>query len=382
MHIAIGYNTSHYVWILRANLLRTLLAAGHKITVVAPRDAYTSKLLSLGVGYIEVSMRMNRNPFTDLWLMLRLRVALGRINPQIYLGFTAKPNIYGSLAARSLGIPVVNNIAGLGSSFSSRWLMTFIMSGLYRIALKRSALVFFQNTDDRKLFVDHAILPAGAKIDLLPGSGVDLLHFRPALLPSHHEIGPKFLFVGRLLWEKGVGEFVAAARLISKRFPQARFHIMGSLDVDNVGAVPPAQVQSWQQEGIVTYLGFVEDVRLPIADADCVVLPSYYREGTPRSLLEAGAMARPIITTDSVGCRDTVEDGVSGFLCRPRSPESLAEKMAAFCEMSPEARYRMGLAGRARMESSYDEAIVLNKYLAAITTLSRANLAQPTVLPP
>lgn len=377
MHIAIGYNTSHYVWILRANLLRTLLAAGHKITVVAPRDAYTPKLLALGVEYVEVSMRMNRNPFSDLWLMLKLRVALGRINPQIYLGFTAKPNIYGSLAAQSLGIPVVNNVTGLGSSFASSGLMARIMLVLYRIALRRSALVFFQNTDDRKLFVDQAILSAGANIDILPGSGVDLGHFRPAPLPSSNESGPEFLFIGRLIWAKGAGEFVEAARLVRRRFPQARFVMMGSLDVENIGAVPAANVQSWRNEGIITYLGFVEDIRSTIANADCVVLPSY-REGTPRSLLEAAAMARPIITTDAVGCRDTIEDGVSGFLCRPRSPESLAEKMAAFCEMAPEARHKMGLAGRARMESSYDEAVVLDKYLSAVTTLSLANSGQPT----
>lgn len=369
-HVAISYNTSHYGF-MRANLLRAFLAAGHQVTVIAPRDAYTSKLLALGVGHVEVPMRMNRNPLTDVWLMLRLRAALRRINPSIYLGYTAKPNIYGSLAAQSLGIPVVNNIAGLGSTFGSQGLMVQIMSRLYRIALKRSALVFFQNTDDRDLFLDREILPVGANVDLLPGSGVDLSHFSPLPLPSPIESGPQFLFIARLLWDKGVGEFVAAARLIRQRYPQARFAVMGSLDNDNPGAVPAAQVQSWQEEGIIEHLGFVEDIRLPMAEADCVTLPSYYREGTPRSLLEAGAMGRPIITTDSVGCRDTVEDGVSGFLCTPRSPESLAEKMAAFCEMTPETRRAMGLAGRARMESSFDEAIVLDKYLAAVETLSR-----------
>jgi glycosyltransferase involved in cell wall biosynthesis len=371
-HVVVGYNTSHYVWILRVNLLRALMAAGHRVTVVAPYDNYTAKLLALGVRHVEVPMRMNRNPLTDLRLLLRFRAVLRRIDPDIYLGYTAKPNIYGSLAAQSLGIPVVNNIAGLGSTFGNLGLMARIMSWLYRIALKRSALVFFQNTDDRELFLGQAILPAGANIDLLPGSGVDLAHFRPAPLPSCLNSGPQFLFVARLMWEKGVGEFVAAARLIRQLFPQARFVIMGSLDNENHGAVPLAQVQSWQREGIISHLGFVEDIRLPMAEADCVVLPSYYREGTPRSLLEAGAMARPIITTDSVGCRDAVEDGVSGFLCLPRSPESLAEKMAAFCRMTPETRHAMGVAGRARMEQRFDETIVLHKYLAAVATLSRA----------
>ncbi|SLN59038.1 N, N'-diacetylbacillosaminyl-diphospho-undecaprenol alpha-1,3-N-acetylgalactosaminyltransferase [Roseovarius albus] len=371
-HVAIGYNTSHYVWMLRANLVRAFIAAGHRVTIIAPRDKYTPKLEAMGAHHVHVPMLMNRNPFSDLQLMYRLKAALRQVQPDIYLGYTAKPNIYGSMAAHSLNIPVVNNIAGLGVGFAEAGMMARIMKVLYRLSLRKSALVFFQNTDDVTLFRDHNILTNQANIDVLPGSGVDLTSFQSTSANPDTGNAPLFLFIARLLWAKGVAEFVDAAHMTRKHFPNTQFEMMGSIDNNNPAAVPRSQVDTWNKEGVVRHLGFVEDVRGKMAEADCVVLPSYYREGTPRSLLEAGAMARPIITTDSVGCRDTVDDGISGFICTPRSAEDLADKMIRFCEMSFDERAAMGQAGRAKMVNTFDETIVIDKYLEAISTLSRA----------
>jgi glycosyltransferase involved in cell wall biosynthesis len=377
-YVAIGYNTSHHVWIARRNMIQALIAQGHKVTLFAPRDAHTHKIEMLGLRFVEVPMRMNKNPFSDLVLAFRFWRAMRQERPDIFLGYTAKPNIYGTIAARALNIPVVNNIAGLGSTFAQDGLMARIMLVLYRLALNHSGRIFFQNQDDRKLFIDRGILTPKSDIVVLPGSGVDLEHFQPVALPASTAGKIRFLFVARLLWEKGVGEFIEAARIIRLRHPLVEFQMLGGIDNDNPTAVTPEQVRQWQEEGIVTHLGFHEDIRIPVAAADCVVLPSYYREGTPRSLLEAAAMARPIITTDAVGCRDTVDDNISGFLCPPRDAESLADRMQAMIDLPLQERVAMGLAGRRKMEKQFDEKIVLNNYLSAIAELGSASGAGAT----
>lgn len=375
MHIAIGYNTSHYIWLLRANLIRALLEGGYRVTVLAPRDDYTERLKCFGVDYCELPMKMDRNPFADLLLMLRFRSALHRIKPDLFLGYTAKPNIYGSLAAQSIGIPVINNIAGLGTAFLNNGWLTRVVKVLYRLALSRSACVFFQNRDDRDLFVRcHLVRPE--QVRLLPGSGVDLKHFAPAPSPqSGSGDGPVFILIARLLWDKGVGEFVEAARFVRKRFPQARFRLLGFLDVENRSAVPRGIVESWVSEGIVEYLGQTDDVRPFIAAADCVVLPSY-REGTPRSLLEAAAMGKPLITTNTPGCRDVVEDGVNGWLCRVKDAKDLAEAMLRFCSASDEQRTDMGRQSRLKAEREFDENIVIEAYFDVINRIVRQETVQ------
>jgi glycosyltransferase involved in cell wall biosynthesis len=265
-----------------------------------------------------------------------------------------------------LHIPVINNIAGLGVVFGKSGFLVKIVRTLYRLALGRSAKVFFQNNDDRLMFLAGALVRPEVT-DLLPGSGVDLSRFVAMALPSASAGVTKFRFllIARMLWEKGVGEFAEAAKLIRSQWPQAECCLLGFLDVQNPGAISRAQMDELVASG-VTYLGTSDDVRSEITQADCIVLPSYYREGTPRTLLEAAAMARPIITTDAVGCREVVDDGVNGYLCKVRDAEDLAEKMERMLSLSPELRSEMGQRGRAKMEAEFDEQIVIDKYLAAI----------------
>lgn len=237
---------------------------------------------------------------------------------------------------------------------------------LYRMALGTSAKVFFQNNDDRQMFVAGGLVRAEVA-DLLPGSGVDLARF--AVAPLEPAAGTerkyRFLLIARMLYDKGVGEYVEAAKLIRARWPQAECCLLGFVDAQNPSAISRAQMDAWVEAGYVSYLGLSDDVCTEIAAADCIVLPSY-REGTPRTLLEAAAMGRPIITTDAVGCREVVDDGHNGLLCQPRDAADLAAKMEHMLSLTHAQRAEMGLRGRAKMEAEFDEQIVIRKYLAAI----------------
>jgi glycosyltransferase involved in cell wall biosynthesis len=303
------------------------------------------------------------NPGRDLLLLARFFNLMRSVRPDLFLGYTVKPNIYGSMAAHVLRIPVINNIAGLGTVFIKRGFLNQLVRGLYRISLSRSMRVFFQNDDDRQLFLSGALV-CDSITDRLPGSGIDLMKFQPASLPARHDV--RFLLIARMLWDKGVGEYVEAARLLKRRGIKAELCLLGFLDVQNPAAISRKQVDEWVAEGVVRYLGVSDNVRDEIAQADCVVLPSFYREGTPRTLLEAAAMARPIVTTDSVGCRDVVDDGVNGYLCKPKDASDLADKMERIVSMSPAEREAMGLLGRVKIEREFDEQIVIDKYLSAI----------------
>jgi len=199
--------------------------------------------------------------------------------------------------------------------------------------------------------------------DLLPGSGIDLIQFPPTPLPVNAPV--RFLLIARMLWDKGVGEFVEAARLLKQRGVGAEFCLLGMLDPQNPVAISRQQMSAWVAEGVVNYLGVNDNVRVEISQADCIVLPSY-REGTPRALLEAAAMARPIVTTDSVGCRNVVDDGINGYLCKPKNSSDLADKMLRILSMSHNERESMGLRGREKVEREFDEKIVIRKYLETI----------------
>jgi glycosyltransferase involved in cell wall biosynthesis len=370
MKIVICLNTAWNLVNFRAGLIRALVAAGYEVVAVAPEDKYAAGLKALGCRFVSMHMENGgANPVQDALLTWRFFRLFADERPDVYLGYTVKPNVYGSLAAHILRIPVINNIAGLGVVFGKSGLLVKIVCTLYRLALGRSAKVFFQNNDDRQLFISGALVSAEIT-DLLPGSGVDLNRFTVTALPSSTATAVKFRFlmISRMLWEKGVSEFVEAAKLIRTQWPQAECCLLGFLDVQNPGAISRTQMDGLVASGI-TYLGTSDDVRVEIAKADCIVLPSYYREGTPRTLLEAAAMARPIITTDAVGCREVVDDGLNGFLCKIRDAEDLAKKMVKILSLPPALRLEMGLQGRAKMVAEFDEQIVIKKYLSAIEVI-------------
>ena len=373
--VVIALNTAWNLVNFRSGLIRALVAAGYEVVAVAPNDKYSDGLKTLGCRFVPLHMdNGGTNPLKDvllLWQFLRL-FAIER--PDVFLGYTVKPNVYGSLACRWLRIPVINNIAGLGAAFISGGMVMQIVRWLYRTALRRSAQIFFQNDDDRQLFVSGGLVTAD-KTALLPGSGIDLDRFVYTPMPATGNDCAKFRFllVARMLRDKGVGEYVEAARLLRKHWPQVEFCLLGFLDVKNPAAISRAEMDAWVAEGVVNYLGESDDVRSQITAATCVVLPSY-REGVPRSLLEAAAMGRPIITTDVVGCREVLDDGVNGLLCRPKDAADLAEKMARMIAMPQSELEAMGQRGRAKVEREFDEKIVIDKYLTAIKEVVKKNL--------
>lgn len=357
--VVLAINAAWNIANFRAGLVRGLQADGWQVVAMAPRDEHVPRVEALGCRFVEVPMRAaGTNPWHDWRLLRRYRTALAAERPDAFLGFTIKPNVWGSLAAQRLGIPVVNNIAGLGTAFVRRHWLTAVARLLYRCALRRSHAVLFQNEDDRRYFVDTGLVDA-ARAGRVPGSGVDLAHFAPLPLPAGAPL--RLLFVGRLLRDKGVRELAQAARLLKSRQVPVRVALLGFADTANRSAVSRAELQSWQDEGLVDWLGSADDVRPHIAAAHAVVLPSY-REGVPRSLLEAAAMGRPVIASDAVGCRDAVDDGVSGLLARVGDAADLADQIARLAAMSDAARAAMGAAGRAKVEREFDERKVIDIY--------------------
>jgi len=338
--------------------------AGFQVIAVAPSDEYVPRLKAMGVQYVPISMsNQGVNPLKDLWLWLQFIWIFWRIRPDVVLPYTIKPNIYGSLAAGMLSIPIINNIAGLGVVFTrSNWL-TWLVRLMYWVALRRSLKVFFQNEDDRSRFISAKLIDAGIA-SRLPGSGINLERFSLSIASPKKPL--RFLLVARMLREKGIWEFVDAARLIKQRGLDAEFCLLGFLDSKNPSAISRSQMYEWVSDGLVHYLGTSDDVRVEIEESSCIVLPSFYKEGVPRVLLEAAAIGRPIITTDTVGCRDVVDHGVNGFLCQPKNSKDLANKIQAMIELTHEERLLMSLNGRKKIEAEFDEMIVVEKYMEII----------------
>jgi len=357
--IAIVLNTSWNIYNFRLGLVRSLINEGHEIIAVAPFDDYSSKLKEIGCKYEKVTMdSRGANPIKDFGLTIELFRIYRRIKPDLILHFTIKPNIYGTLAAKLLGIPSINNVCGLGTVFLNRGIVSIIARMMYKIAFRFPAKVLFQNDQDKKLFIDEKLI-AEDITELIPGSGIDLSKFVPATLPQNKEF--TFLLISRLIHDKGVVEYIEAIKILKKRGIKARFQILGAIDEEHKRGIPANIINSWIQNGIIEYLGRVPDVRNYIKNADCIVLPSY-REGTPRTLLEAAGMARPIVTTNVAGCNNVVKDNYNGFLCSLKDVDDLADKMLKMYNLSIKERQAFGNNGRELVEGSYDENVVINKY--------------------
>ncbi|WP_066560226.1 glycosyltransferase family 4 protein [Croceicoccus bisphenolivorans] len=369
-HIVLTVNVAWNLCNFRSGLVSALLADGHRLTVLAPLDDSVTTLAAMGCEVCDLPMdRKGLNPVRDAGLLRRMSRAFGTLRPDVVLGFTIKNNIYGALAARRHGIAFLPNVTGLGTAFLSGGAVERIATMLYRQAFRAVPRVFFQNRDDLSLFIERKLVEHAQTV-LLPGSGIDLDRFAPSPPPAS-DSGPVFLMIARLLRDKGVHEYVEAARIVRSRYPGARFQLLGAAGDANRTAIDLATVHGWERSHGIEYLGTSSDVRREIAAAHCVVLPSY-REGAPRTLIEAAAMARPLIATDVPGCREVVDDTETGLLCSARSSESLARACTGFIAMPPAAQTEMGRAGRAKMEREYDQQIVIDAYRTEINRLARA----------
>ena len=358
--ILVAANTIWNIANFRSGLIRSFIRAGHEVVTAAP-DNFGIRVDGLPIPHRTFRMeRSGTNPVKDLACLGDLARILREERPDIFFSFTIKPNIYGSIASAMLRVPAVPNVSGLGTTFLGSPMFRRAVSSMYRLAFSRAKAVFFQNPDDLDLFLSLKIVkPSQAAV--LPGSGIDLSSFAPVPLPAEL----RFLMIARLLGDKGVREFIQAARKLRVALPTATFSLLGELDRGNPTAVGEDELEEWIAEGAVQYLGSAADVRLSIANSAALVLPSY-REGLPRTLLEGAAMGRPLIATDVPGCRQVVRDGITGFLCKARSADSLAEAMLRFALAPYEERVSMGKKARSMVEEEYDEAFVVRAYLDAV----------------
>ena len=371
MHVAIVLNTSWNLYNFRRGLINALQEAGHMVTLIAPEDEHSALLREL--GYDLVTVRMDRrgiHPGRDLAYLRELYRVYREVRPAVVLHFTVKPNIYGTVAAHRLGIRTVNTVSGLGTVFLKKGAVSWVAQQLYRISFRWADRVLFHNPDDCELFVTRGLV-APDRAAVVPGSGVDVQRFAPAPAVRRRAEGESseaeqpftFLVIARLLIDKGIIEYAEAARRLRQRGGQARFQLLGARDPQHRRGIADATVDAWIDEGLIDYLGTTDDVRPFVARADAVVLPSY-REGLPRTLLEAASMEKPLITTDTPGCRHVVTDGHNGLLCQARDAADLAEAMHRLQQMTPAERQRMGQHGRALVSQRFSEEYVINQYLS------------------
>lgn len=364
--VLVSANTGWNLVNFRSGIIRAACDGGWRVIAAVPPDPVAAaQLRELGCIVEPVSLdSVGLSPTRDLRTLFQFWRLMRRYRPSHYFSWTPKPNVYGALASRLCGVRASLNISGLGSVFIADSALTRFVKVIYRFAFGSAGTIFFQNGTDRELFL-NARLARDDQAALLPGSGIDLSHFVPVPANRPATDASAFLLIARLLRDKGVEEYAHAAAALKADGVRARFQLLGAVGVANPTAITRDQLQRWIDEGVIDYLGETDDVRPYIAAADCIVLPSY-REGTARVLLEAGAMAKPVVATDVPGCRDPVAHGVTGLLCAPRSAEALAEALAAMAALSPEERRAMGVAGRAKIEAEYDQRIVVDRYMAEL----------------
>lgn len=366
MRVAIVLNTSWNIYNFRMNLVRSLQAQGHEIHTIAPNDDYTHYLTEANCIHHPLKMdSRGANPVKDMGLIFELFSIYRRVKPDVILHYTIKPNVYGSLAASLLRIPVINNVCGLGTVFLKDDMLSSIAMFLYKISFRFPKKVFFQNPDDLKLFIDKKLVSAKS-VDLIPGSGIDLNRFRPMEFQRNKKF--TFLLISRLITDKGVLEYIDAVKKLRSEGLDARFQVLGAIDPEHKRGIKREVVQDWINSGTIEYLGTTKDVRHFINLADCVVLPSY-REGTPRTLLEAASSSKPIVATNVPGCNQVVEDRFNGLLCNLKDADDLAAKMRDMAHYDDETLKAMGANGRRKMEAEYDESVVIDKYLHTLAAL-------------
>ena len=368
--IGIVANTTWNIYNFRLNVIEKLLNDGFDVFVLAPIDEYIEyKERFPRVIHIplRVLTRDSKHPLKDLILIAELRRKYKLLNLDLVLHYTHKPNIYGAIAGKLLSIPTIGVVTGLGYPFLKKGWIEKLVTLMYKMTLGFHKKVIFENEDDRILFIDKKIVKQDKAVSI-KGCGVNITHFSPNGKSSKEDI-TRFTFIGRLLYDKGIKEFVKAASEIKNRYNgTTKFTVVGELDKDNPSSVNPDELAKWVHEDIIDYKGYVKDVRKVISDSDCIVLPSY-REAIARSLTEAMAMGKPIITTNVAGCKEAVDDGVNGFIVKVKSSDSLEEAISKMITVGNEERIKMGLAGRKKAEIEFDDKIIATQIVAEINSI-------------
>lgn len=357
---------SNMIWNLynfRLPLMKYFINKGIKVIAIAPFDSFVQKLKKENIECIDLNIqRKGLNPINDLILLFKLYRIYKRMKPDIVFHYTVKPNIYGTIAAYMANIKSINTVSGLGYIFVRKSLLQFIVKFLYRIAFNLSSKVIFQNNADYELFIKNKLVSL-KRATVVNGSGIDTNFYSPANCKCQKRYS-KFTFalISRLLWDKGVAEFVNAASVIKQRYLDTQFYLVGPIDKGNPATITMDNIKVWVKNKIIKYKEFISDVRKFICKVDVIVLPSY-REGLPRILLEAASMEKPIITTDVPGCKEVVENDKTGFVVPPGDYLSLAKAMEKMIKISSSKREIMGKAARRKVKKEFDIEIVIKKYI-------------------
>lgn len=363
--IAFVSNTSWSLWNFRLSLMRALKEKGYEIMAIAPEDEYSEKLKKGFVFYgVKNLNRKGKNPIRDFKLFLEYLGLYRKIRPDLVINFTIKPNIYSSIAAGFLKIPCMSVVTGLGYVFIERGFIASVVEALYRFAFKFNRFIVFQNRTDFQELKDIV----KDKAFIIPGSGVDTEYFSPFFCKDYFKETQSFVFlyIGRFLRDKGIFELIFASERLYKEGKDFCVILLGKEDEGNPASLSKEDLEKIKSYPFVKVFSFTEDVRPYLCSSDCVVLPSSYREGLPRTLLEAMAMEKPIITTEAPGCRDVCEDGKNGFLVKPKDVESLYLAMKKMLELPEGEREKMGKYGRRLVQEKFSEEIVIERYLKLI----------------
>ena len=354
--------SNHFITLysFRKELITELCRLGHDVYISTPDDEQNVFFENLGCKIIPTEIsRRGMNPFKDVQLILKYKKIMKQVNPDIIFSYTIKPNIYGALASNFLNYKQVCNITGTGATFLSENVLSKLCRMLYKVSVKKSYKVFFQNSGDRDYFISHGMI--GSNYDLLPGSGCNIAEHQYTDMPDTDTIN--FLFIGRVMKLKGIDEYLACAEVVKKKYPNTIFYIAGWNEEKHYVDV----VKDYQNRGIVQYIGFRKDINDWIQKSNCIILPSHGGEGVPNVLLEASAMGRPCIASNINGSKDVVSDGVTGYLFDAGNAESLIDKAEKFINLPYEEKVKMGLNGRRKIENEFDRKIVIKKYIKEIS---------------
>jgi glycosyltransferase involved in cell wall biosynthesis len=372
MKIALVANSTWNIYNFRQNVINKLLSEGHEVTVIAPIDEYLDykdKYSNVKHFGLKTLGRDSTNPFRDLLLILELIRRYSQVKPDLVIHYTNKPNIYGAIAARIKKIDSVAIVTGLGYPFIHKGFIQNITSFLYKYTSKFHKKIIFENIADRELFEKKNIISKGKGISI-KGCGVDINYFKPNSNGQVSSDSIIFTFIGRLLYDKGITEFVEAAKIIRSKNKNIKFWVVGDLDPGNPAAIDKNQLAEWVNKEYIEYQGFHRDVRKYIKQSDCIVLPSY-REAIPRTITEGMAMGKPVISTDVAGCREAIVEDHNGYLVKVKSEVSLAKALQKFIELDPVRKKEMGDNGREKVLNEFDDRKIANQIYEIISNLDK-----------
>lgn len=359
-------NNDIWLYKLRKEIILKLLEENYEVIISCPNGKYIEEMTGWGCIFVETKVdRRGTNPITDSILLLSYVKVLKSVKPDVVLTYTIKPNLYAGLACRILNIPCLNNITGLGSGFSKSPILKFLLSNLYKASLKKSKCIFFQNTEDMQTLIEKKIVKGPAQ--LIPGSGVNLEDYTFKEFPQDEN--PSFIFIGRIMKDKGIDQYLEAAKVIKTKYPNTTFRIVGF--IEETQPYYKGRIRDYEEKGYISFLGFQADVKPYIEKSHCLVQPSHGGEGMSNVLLETAATGRALIASDIPGCRETIDEGINGYMFEKKNTNSLISKIEFFMNKSYKEKAKMGENSRKKVKTEFDRNIVVNAYVKKINEICK-----------